>query len=174
MTENFLNSQQIKLLIPHRYPLLLVDKVIELQPFKNIIAIKNLSINEEFFQGHFPQYPIMPGVLGIEACAQAAGVLINYSEQLKINNIELEENKIFKIGEKSPCTISNHNQIEQKIFYFAGIESVKFRNPMEPGAQLFIKVQVLQARSNACKFEAKIYIDDKKLALETIFMTCAK
>ena len=104
-----INSLEILNMIPHRYPFLLVDRVIELKPNESIRAIKNVTINEPFFQGHFPDYPVMPGVLIVEALAQTGGILIVNSDFSIPNN---------------------------KIFFFSSIEKMKFRNPVFPGDQL--------------------------------------
>ncbi len=131
----------IRKLLPHRYPFLLVDKVIELEPNKRIVAIKNVSVNEPFFQGHFPDNPIMPGVLIIEAMAQTGGLLTLLSEEKKIES--------------------------GKTIYFMGIDKAKFRNPVLPGDQLRMEVTVLRPGSKIAQYEGKAYVGDK-LAAEAI------
>jgi 3-hydroxyacyl-[acyl-carrier-protein] dehydratase len=138
-----LDIRQIMAILPHRYPFLLIDRVLEVIPKKRIVAIKNVTINEQFFQGHFPEYAIMPGVLMVEAIAQAGGVLL------------LPE-------------VPNH---ETKLLVFSGIERAKFRKPVTPGDQLRIEVDVLNWRPLAAKLEGKAYVDGK-LACEATVM-CA-
>ena len=118
--------------IPHRYPMLLVDRVVELIPDRSITAIKAVTINEGFFQGHFPGRPIMPGVLIVEALAQAAGILAVESLGL--------------VG-------------SGKLVYFMSIDGVKFRKPVEPGVLLTLEAEFVQKRSRVCKFTGKARID---------------
>lgn len=120
--------------LPHRYPMLLVDRVVSIVPNTSIHAIKAVSINEPFFQGHFPGRPIMPGVLIVEAMAQAAGVLTVQSLNLAGSG---------------------------KLVYFMSIDGVKFRNPVEPGCLLDLHVEVVQMRGAVCKFSGKAMIDGK-------------
>lgn len=127
--------------LPHRYPLLLVDRVIELVPDQRIRAVKAVSFNEQFFQGHFPGAPIMPGVLQVEALAQAAGVLA------------VESLGLAGTG---------------KLVYFMSIDGVKFRKPVEPGVLLRLEVEFVQKRSRVCKFAGKAYLGDD-LATECEF-----
>jgi 3-hydroxyacyl-[acyl-carrier-protein] dehydratase len=123
--------------LPHRYPLLLVDRVESLDPDKAIVAIKAVTMNEQFFQGHFPGRPIMPGVLIVEALAQAAGVLAVESLGLAGSG---------------------------KLVYFMAIEGAKFRAPVEPGVLLRLHVEFVQKRPSVCKFAGKAMIDDKVVA----------
>ena len=120
--------------LPHRYPMLLVDRVAELTPGEEIRAIKAVSFNENFFQGHFPGRPIMPGVLQIEALAQAAGILA------------VETLGLAGSG---------------KLVYFMAIEEAKFRAPVEPGCLLDLKVGFLQQRAKVCKFWGRASVDGK-------------
>ncbi len=120
--------------LPHRYPMLLVDRVISLDVEQEIHAVKAVSFNEGFFQGHFPGRPIMPGVLQIEALAQAAGILA------------IEALGLAGSG---------------KLVYFMGIEEAKFRNPVEPGVLLDLRAGFIQKRSRVCKFWGKASIGDK-------------
>lgn len=159
-TNIILNSEEIKKLIPHRYPFLFVDRIISIDMDESITAIKNLSINEEFFQGHFPDHPVMPGVLAVEACAQTAGILCSYShlykkhqENLNLQNTELDKNFVF---------------------YLTSIENTKFRNTMIPGDQLSIKVKTIQKSRLMWKFEAEILVNNEKKALETHFSAFIK
>jgi 3-hydroxyacyl-[acyl-carrier-protein] dehydratase len=137
-----LNIQEILDFLPHRYPFLLIDRVLELEPAKRLVAIKNVTINEPFFQGHFPGYPIMPGVLVVEAMAQAGGIIMM---------AELPDR-------------------ETKLVVFTGIERAKFRRPVTPGDQLRIEVDVLSFRPRAGRMEAKAYVDGKLACQATL--TC--
>ena len=120
--------------LPHRYPMLLVDRVVELVADERIHAVKAVSFNEDFFQGHFPGRPIMPGVLQIEALAQAAGVLAVESLGLAGSG---------------------------KLVYFMAIEEAKFRAPVEPGVLLDLHVSFVQKRARVCKFEGRAMLGDK-------------
>lgn len=136
-----LDIRRVMAALPHRYPMLLVDRVEEIVPNKSIRAIKAVTINEGFFQGHFPGRPIMPGVLVIEALAQAAAVLAIES---------------FGIADSG------------KLVYFMGIENAKFRAPVEPGVLLTLEVEVVQSRGKVSKFAGKASIEGK-LATEVSF-----
>ena len=118
-----LEIREIMERIPHRYPFLLVDRVIELVPGRRIVAIKNVTINEPFFQGHFPGAPVMPGVLVIEALAQAGAVLL----------------------------LSDIPDRASKLVYFTGIDEARFRRPVVPGDQIRLTMEVLKLRSRTCK-----------------------
>lgn len=117
-----LDAKQIQEIIPHRYPFLLVDKITELEPAKRAVGLKNVSINEPFFQGHFPDYPVMPGVLIVEALAQVGAVAI----------LSVEENR-------------------GKIAFFAGLEKVRFRNQVKPGDVLTLEVEMTRVRGKVGK-----------------------
>ena len=130
---------EIMKLLPHRYPFLLVDRITELEPGKRIVGLKNVTINEQFFQGHFPGMPVMPGVLIIESMAQVGGVLI--FRELP------EENK--------------------KLIYFTGIENARFRRPVVPGDQLRIEIDVLHRRNNFGKMRGRATVEGK-LAAEAV------
>tara|TARA_B100000073_G_scaffold339191_1_gene337294 strand:- start:517 stop:984 length:468 start_codon:yes stop_codon:yes gene_type:complete len=136
----FANIEDIMKIIPHRYPFLLVDRVINLNPDKNITAIKNVTINEEFFQGHFPSKSVMPGVLIIESMAQSAAVLV--SKTLGID-------------------------AEGKIVYFMTIDNTRFRNPVVPGDQLKLDVIKVRQRKNVWKFNGKAYVEETLVAEST-------
>jgi 3-hydroxyacyl-[acyl-carrier-protein] dehydratase len=123
--------------LPHRYPMLLVDRVESLERDRSIVAIKAVTINEGFFQGHFPGRPIMPGVLIVEALAQAAGVLA--VESLGLSN-------------------------SGKLVYFMAIEGAKFRAPVEPGVLLRLEVEFVQKRTTVCKFSGRALVGDKVVA----------
>ena len=138
-----LDIRQIMAILPHRYPFLLIDRILESSPKKRIVAIKNVTINEPFFQGHFPEYAIMPGVLMVEAIAQAGGVLL------------LPE-------------VPDH---ENKLLVFSGINDARFRRPVTPGDQLRIEVDVLNWRPLAARLKGQVYVEGK-LACEATIM-CA-
>ena len=138
-----LSITEIQQILPHRYPFLLIDRVIGLERKKRIVAIKNVSVNEPFFAGHFPGYPIMPGVLIVEAMAQAGGALL-----------------LTEIPDR-----------EHKLMVFTGIERAKFRRPVTPGDQLRIEVEVIVWRSNAVKMQGRAMLDGK-IACEAI-ISCA-
>ncbi|QNE31218.1 3-hydroxyacyl-ACP dehydratase FabZ [Sphingomonas sp. NBWT7] len=136
-----LDVTRVMAALPHRYPMLLVDRVERLVPDESITAIKAVTINEQFFQGHFPGRPIMPGVLIVEALAQAAGVLA------------VESLGLAGTG---------------KLVYFMSIDDVKFRKPVEPGVLLRLEVSFVQKRARVCKFAGKALIDGE-LAAECAF-----
>jgi 3-hydroxyacyl-[acyl-carrier-protein] dehydratase len=138
-----LNIGQIMEYLPHRYPFLLIDRVIEFERAKRIVALKNVTINEPFFIGHFPGHPIMPGVLVVEAMAQAGCILL-----------------LTEVADR-----------ERKLVLFTGIEGAKFRRPITPGDQLRLEVNVLSFRPRAGRMEGKAYVDGK-LACEAT-LTCA-
>jgi len=136
-----IDIRRVMAMLPHRYPMLLVDRVESLDPDTGIHAVKAVTINEGFFQGHFPGRPIMPGVLIVEALAQAAGVLAMESLGLAGSG---------------------------KLVYFMAIENAKFRQPVEPGCLLDLKVEFVQKRPRVCKFAGKAMIGDQ-LAAEASF-----
>ena len=136
-----LDIRRVMAALPHRYPMLLVDRIESLEIDKGIVAIKAVTINEPFFQGHFPARPIMPGVLIVEALAQAAGVLA--VESLGLAN-------------------------SGKLVYFMAIDGAKFRTPVEPGVLLRLEVDFVQKRTSVCKFAGRATIDGK-LAAEANF-----
>ena len=132
--------------LPHRYPFLLVDRVLEIVPGESIHAYKNVTINEPFFVGHFPHHPVMPGVLIMEALAQAAGILS------------------FKTEDKKPT--------KDDVFYFAGIDEARFKRPVMPGDQLHLHVEIERQMRGVWKFKAEARVDGQ-LAAEAKLM-CAK
>lgn len=134
-----LDINDIQRLLPHRFPFLLIDRIVDLERKKRIVAIKNVTVNEPFFAGHFPGAPVMPGVLIVEAMAQAGGVLLF---------TEVEDR-------------------ESKLVLFTGIERAKFRRPVVPGDQLRIEVDVRVWRGNAGRMEGAAYVGDK-LAAEAL------
>lgn len=137
-----LDINEIQAILPHRYPFLLIDRVIELERMKRIVAIKNVTANEPFFSGHFPGFPIMPGVLMVEAIAQAGGALL-----------------LTEIPDR-----------DKRLMVFTGIEKAKFRKPVTPGDQLRIEVDVLVWRMTAVKLQGHAYVGDKLACEATI--TC--
>jgi len=134
---------EIMSILPHRYPLLLIDRVVELEPKTRIVALKNVTINEPHFAGHFPDYPIMPGVLVVEAMAQAGGALL-----------------LTEIPDRA-----------SKLIVFTGIDSAKFRRPVVPGDQLRIEVTVLNWRTSAARMRGVATVEGK-IACEATIM-CA-
>ena len=122
-----MDIHQIRKLLPHRYPVLLVDRVVELERGKHIKAIKNVTINEPFFNGHFPARPVMPGVLMLEALAQAAGLLS------------------FDMMGEAPG--------DDKVFYFVGIDGARFKRPVEPGDQLVLEIDLDRIKGGIYKFK---------------------
>jgi 3-hydroxyacyl-[acyl-carrier-protein] dehydratase len=122
--------------LPHRYPFLLVDRVIAIEPGKSIRAVKNVTINEEFFLGHFPGQPVMPGVLLVEGLAQAGGLLM----------------------------MSERDPEHRKLMYLMGIERARFRRPVVPGDQVIYEVEVLLARQSHCKLSGRALVDGKVAA----------
>jgi 3-hydroxyacyl-[acyl-carrier-protein] dehydratase len=136
-----LDVTRVMAAIPHRYPMLLVDRIESIDSGKSIVGIKAVSVNEDFFNGHFPGRPIMPGVLIVEALAQTAGVLA-------VQSLGLEGSG--------------------KLVYFMAIEHAKFRAPVEPGCLLRLEVEVLQMRSKVCRFAGRALVEGK-LAAEASF-----
>ena len=134
--------QKILKALPHRYPFLLVDRILELEPGKRIVALKNVTINEPFFQGHFPDFPVMPGVLIVEALGQAGGVLVYVSQP--------EE----KRGD---------------LIFFTGLDKVRFRKPVVPGDQLTLELKIVKIRSKVVKMAGTVTVDGK-LAAEAELM----
>jgi len=137
-----INIHDLMKILPHRYPMLLLDRVVEMVRAKRIVAIKNVTINEPFFAGHFPGHPIMPGVLIVEAMAQAGAALL----------------------------FTEVTEREDKLLVFTGIERARFRRPVVPGDQLRIEVDVLAYRGIAGRLQGKAYVDGK-LACEAV-VTC--
>ncbi len=141
--EYLLDIDAILKIMPHRYPFLLIDRVLDLEPKKKVVAIKNVTMNEPFFSGHFPKHPIMPGVLIVEAMAQAGGILL-------LNTVD---------------------DPEGKVVYFMGIDRVRFRQPVLPGDQIRFELKMLQYRSGACKMEGKAFVDDQLVTEATLMAT---
>ncbi|MEE3627249.1 3-hydroxyacyl-ACP dehydratase FabZ [Nitrospirillum sp. BR 11752] len=135
-----LDILRIMQMIPHRYPMLLIDKVVDIVPGESCTGIKNVTINEPFFTGHFPQKPVMPGVMIVEAMAQTSAVLVMHT-----------------LGESA----------EGKLVYFMSIEEAKFRRPVVPGDRVEIKVQKIQNRRNVWKFKGEGWVDGQLCAEAT-------
>ena len=142
-----IDIQEILDLLPHRYPFILVDRVLELTPGKTIVALKNVTINEPFFAGHFPGRPVMPGVLIIEAMAQAAGLLSFKTPELKLTR--------------------------GSIFYFAGIDHARFKRPVQPGDQLQLEAEILKVVRGVGKFKCRASVGGK-LAAEAEILAVLK
>jgi 3-hydroxyacyl-[acyl-carrier-protein] dehydratase len=126
--------------IPHRYPMLLVDRVLEMVPGKSIKALKNVSINEPFFTGHFPHHPVMPGVLILEAMAQAAAI-VSFADETGLKPVDGEA-----------------------VYYFVGIDGARFRKPVLPGDQLIIEVEAERLGRTICKYQSKAFVDGAVVA----------
>ena len=139
--EGGLDIHQILEILPHRYPFLLVDRIVKLEPGKRITGLKNVTFNEPFFQGHFPGYPVMPGVLIVEAMAQVGAVLL--------------------LGD-----IQNR---QGKLVYFAGIDRAKFRRPVIPGDQVRFEVEVLKLRSRTARLRGEAYVGETLAAEAEMF-----
>ena len=130
-------------ILPHRYPFLLVDRILELVPQEKIVGLKNVTINEQFFQGHFPGHPVMPGVLILESMAQVAGILA-FSGAGSAEEIE--------------------KNMEDKVIYFMSIDKVKFRKPVVPGDQLRQEIIITRSRGNVASFQGKAFVGETMVA----------
>ena len=139
-----LDTQDILNTLPHRYPFLLVDRILECDDEKRIVGLKNLTYNELFFQGHFPGQPVMPGVLQMEAMAQVAGILLN---------------RMFG-G-------------EGKIYYFAAIDNARFRRPVVPGDQLRMEIEIIKAKPRLSKVHAKAFVDEQLVSEADLMFSSA-
>lgn len=137
-----MDVNQVRKYLPHRYPFLLVDRVLELEEGNSIVAIKNVTVNEPFFNGHFPDHPVMPGVLIVEALAQAAGILG------------------FKTMNKTPE--------DGSIYYFVGVDGLRFKRPVVPGDQLKLSAQILSERRGIWKFSVTASVDNETVCSATI------
>ena len=127
----------IQNILPHRYPFLLVDRILEIEPGKRIVGIKNVTVNEEFFQGHFPGKPVMPGALIIEAMAQVGGIL---------------------------AYLASDDEIRKKVCYFMSIDNARFRKPVVPGDLLRLEMEATMNRRGIWGFNGKAYVEDKLVA----------
>src|SRR5665647_683271 len=128
--------EDIMRVLPHRYPFLLVDKILEIEEGKRIVGLKNVTINEPFFQGHFPGHPIMPGVLIVEAMAQVGGMLL-------MGNLEYPDTKVV---------------------YFMSLDKIKFRKPVKPGDQLILEVEIIQIRGTVCRTKGMAKVEGEIVA----------
>ena len=137
-----MDVNEIRKYLPHRYPFLLVDRVVDLTPGESIVAYKNVTVNEPFFNGHFPDHPVMPGVLIVEAMAQAAGILG------------------FKTMDKTPQ--------DGSIYYFVGADNLRFKRPVVPGDRLQLEASVLSEKRGIWKFEVKATVDGALASSATI------
>jgi 3-hydroxyacyl-[acyl-carrier-protein] dehydratase len=126
--------------LPHRYPMLLIDRVIDMVPGKSIKALKNVSINEPFFTGHFPHHPVMPGVLILESMAQAAAIF-SFADEAGLKSSE-----------------------EDSLYYFVGIDGARFRKPVLPGDQLHIEVVAERLGRSICKYQGRAFVDGQEVA----------
>lgn len=138
-----LDIRQVLERLPHRYPFLMIDRVLELDPDRKIVALKNVTVNEEFFQGHFPGRPLMPGVLILEAMAQAGGILV----------------------------MPEDGSAAGKIFYLVAVENAKFRRTVVPGDQLRVEVTVLRARGNFRKLAGRAEVEGQIVAEAELTLT---
>lgn len=136
MDKVMVNTVEIMDFLPHRYPFLLLDRIVEYEEGKRIVGVKNVTINEPFFQGHFPGVPVMPGVLIVEAMAQAGGVLV------------------FKALPER----------EKKLVFLMGIEGARFRKPVQPGDQLRLELEVIRVKARVGKLAGKAYVDGTLVA----------
>lgn len=136
-----LNIEKILNILPHRYPFLLVDRVLDIEKGKSLVAIKNVTYNEDFFQGHFPIYKVMPGVLIVEAMAQAGAILIHQSIP----------------------------DPEGKLYFFSKIDKIKFRKPVVPGDQLRLEVEIIKLRQRICHARGRALVDGEIVAEGEVF-----
>lgn len=134
--------------LPHRYPFLLIDRVLACEPGRRVVALKNVTINEPFFQGHFPYFPVMPGVLIVEAMAQAAAILTFHSEKAKAD--------------------------ERSLYYFVGIDNARFKKPVVPGDSLHLDVSLNRRVRNIWKFDARALVEDAVVAEAQLMCTVRK
>lgn len=135
--KSVLEIEELKLLLPHRYPMLLIDRLVDIKPGDSAVGVKNVTYGDEFFQGHFPQKPVMPGVLIIEAMAQSSAAFTSYTEEI---------------------------DAEGKIILFMGVDKARFRRPVRPGDQLRIRVRTAHRRPPVWRFEGEATVDGNRVA----------
>jgi 3-hydroxyacyl-[acyl-carrier-protein] dehydratase len=140
-----MDISEILNLLPHRYPFLLIDRVVEFEEMKSLVGIKNVTINEPFFQGHFPEKPVMPGVLILESLAQATGLLAFRSE--------------------------NRGADRDSLYYFVGIDKARFKRPVEPGDQLRLSVNLIKTKRGIWVFDTEASVDGSTVATAVIMCT---
>jgi 3-hydroxyacyl-[acyl-carrier-protein] dehydratase len=145
MAEDKMDIQEIMRLLPHRYPFLLLDRVVSCDSGKELVALKNVTVNEPYFNGHFPNFAVMPGVLIVEAMAQASALLAF---------------KTFDIARD-----------DSNVFYFVGIDGARFKRPVTPGDQLIIKAQILRSIRGIWKFTGQAYVDEKLVSEASLMCT---
>jgi 3-hydroxyacyl-[acyl-carrier-protein] dehydratase len=145
MTVDRMEVLEIMQHLPHRYPFLLIDRVLSCDPGKELIALKNVTVNEPYFSGHFPTYPVMPGVLIVEAMAQAAAILA-------FKSFDLEPNA-------------------DSIYLFVGIDDARFKKPVTPGDQLIIKTQIVRNLRGIWKFSGQAFVEDVLVSEATLMCT---
>ncbi len=139
MSDQVRDIQWIREILPHRYPFLLVDRVLDIEPGKRIVALKNVSANEDYFNGHFPERPVMPGVLLLEGMAQAGGILL----------------------------LQSWAEPDHKLIYLMSIERARFRRPVVPGDQIRYEIEVLRLRRSHAKLQGKAYVEGQ-IAAEAV------
>ena len=145
MTADKFDIQEVMRVLPHRYPFLMIDRIVSCDPGKELVALKNVTMNEPYFNGHFPNYPVMPGVLIVEAMAQASAILAFKSFDL--------------------------TRSENSVFYFVGIDEARFKRPVTPGDQLIIKAQIVRNLRGIWKFTGQAYVDDALASEATLMCT---
>ena len=146
-TDRVMDIHQVRLYLPHRYPFMLIDRVLDYVPGEYLIAIKNVTFNEPHFTGHFPTRPVMPGVLIVEAMAQAAGILAQLSSGVRVD--------------------------ERHLYYLVGVDGARFKRPVEPGDQLVIRAEFQRSMRGVWKFACEARVDDQ-LAASAEIMSALK
>lgn len=156
MSDTRLDIHRIRAILPHRYPFLLIDRVLDYQLHQSLRAVKNVSVNEPFFHGHFPARPVFPGVLILEAIAQASAVLASRGLSADGDN---------------PAESNGDAPNENIIFLFAGIDKARFKRPVEPGDQLLIEVSEMHRKSRIWKYAGRASVDGELAAVADILFT---